>query len=368
MKEIKNIGFFGFGLIGGSIARLLHAQNPNYHIFAYDRHPDYTNPGILAAIEDGVLSCVEKDIHAFADADLIFLCAPVERNIDALSILKPIISTDCILTDVGSSKNDITQAAVSLGLSKQFIGGHPMAGSDQTGYANSSLDLLENAYYILTPTSDTPDELTSYMECLVKSFRALCVVIDSKEHDHITAAISHVPHLIAAALVNLVHDSDDENERMRMLAAGGFKDITRIAASSPDMWQSICMSNRDSIADTLDQYIASLLEISAAVKAKDSNYLFTLFQDAGNYRSSIPNGKGMLNRIYEIFVDISDEPGAIATIAAMLGSNAISIKNIGIIHNREFEQGVLRIEFNDEEALSRAKQILSFRNYNIYER
>ncbi|MDE7327075.1 MAG: prephenate dehydrogenase [Lachnospiraceae bacterium] len=368
MKEIKSIGFIGFGLIGGSIARLLRAQDATLDLFAYDYHKNTPAPGLLLAQSEGVLSRITGELSSFSEADLVFLCAPVSKNIEYLSALKGIIHKDCILTDVGSVKGDITKAAEQLGLSPQFIGGHPMAGSEQTGYANSSTMLLENAYYILTPSKDTKDPVTEYMVRLVEGFHAIPVVLDAKKHDVLTAAVSHLPHIIAAQLVNLVRTSDDEKEQMRMLAAGGFKDITRIASSSPAMWQSICLSNAGSIKEMLDRYIASLLEVSDAFSQGDAKYFYRIFEQAGTYRASIPNARGMLNRFFEIFIDISDEAGAIATIATLLGANGISIKNIGIIHNREFEQGVLRIEFYEEDTLLRAKRLLAAHNYTLYER
>ncbi|MCI8644043.1 MAG: prephenate dehydrogenase [Lachnospiraceae bacterium] len=368
MKEIKSIGFIGFGLIGGSIARLLRTKDSSLDLFAYDYHKNAPAPGLVLARSEGVLSRITGELSSFSEADLVFLCAPVSKNIEYLSALKGIIREDCILTDVGSVKGDIAQAADNLGLSRQFIGGHPMAGSEQTGYANSSTMLLENAYYILTPTKYTPDKVTEYMVRLVEDFHAIPVVLDAGKHDALTAAVSHLPHIIAAQLVNLVRTSDDEKEQMRMLAAGGFKDITRIASSSPAMWQAICMSNPVSIKEILDRYIASLKEVSDAIARRDADYFYRIFEEAGTYRASIPNAKGMLNRFFEIFIDISDEAGAIATIATLLGANGISIKNIGIIHNREFEQGVLRIEFYEEDALLKGKRLLSAHNYTLYER
>ncbi|MDE6873581.1 MAG: prephenate dehydrogenase [Lachnospiraceae bacterium] len=368
MKEIKSIGFIGFGLIGGSIARLLRARDASLDLFAYDYHRDTPAPGLLLALSEGVLDRITNELSSFAGADLIFLCAPVSKNIEYLAALKEVIPGDCILTDVGSVKGNIEEAALRLGLSRQFIGGHPMAGSEQTGYANSSTLLLENAYYILTPTADTPAWVRDYMVQLVESFHAIPVVLGAKRHDTLTAAVSHLPHIIAAQLVNLVRNSDDELEQMRMLAAGGFKDITRIASSSPAMWQAVCLSNADSIGEILTRYIDSLKEVRNAVTARDADYFYRIFEDAGTYRASIPNGKGLLNRFYEIFIDISDEAGAIATIATLLGANGISIKNIGIIHNREFEQGVLRIEFYEEEALKKGKRLLAGHNYTLYER
>ncbi len=367
------IGFIGLGLIGGSIAKALSKikqtspEQPLYEIIAYDTDANISQ--LQKALSDNVIDLISHNFEVdFQNCDIIFLCAPVHINVGYLTRLQSIISDRCIITDVGSVKTLMHEKVKELGLSHQFIGGHPMAGSERSGYENSSERLLENAYYILTPTSEVSNENIQRLTQFVTTIKAIPLLLDYKEHDQITAAISHIPHIIAALLVNLVKDSDDEAEKMRMLAAGGFKDITRIASSSPTMWQSICLSNSDSIIEQLRNFQASIQNVIQAIKTKDSDYIYRTFDDAGTYRSSIPNNKGLLNRFFELFLDISDEPGAIAIIATVLGSNGISIKNIGIIHNREFEDGVLRIELYEEEALNKALRILKAHNYTICER
>ncbi len=369
MSDIR-IGFIGFGLIGGSIARALKKLNPDYYLIAYDYHQNKPSDDLAAALKDQILDQVtNKLMNGFSECDLVFLCAPVLSNIEYLKQLKPILKPNCILTDVGSVKSNIHEAVRALELEAQFIGGHPMTGSEKTGYTNSYALLLENAYYILTPTDKTPKHMTETMYELVKRMGSLPIILDAGEHDKITATISHVPHIIAAQLVNLVRESDDEEEKMRALAAGGFKDITRIASSSPIMWQNICLTNTDEIKKCLDTYIEALRVASEALSRRDGDFLYQMFDTAGEYRSAIPNKSiGMLKKLFEVYLDIVDEAGAIATIATLLASNQISIKNIGIIHNREFEEGVLRIEFYDEEAQQKATVLLGRYNYRIYER
>lgn len=369
MKETI-VGFIGFGLIGGSIARKLKELNPKNKLIAYNHKTDSISSGLEEAVNDNVLDFITKDLKRdFACCNLIFLCGPVLSNITYLSVLKDIVMTDCLITDVGSVKSNIHEAANLLGLKQQFIGGHPMTGSEKTGYRNSSSMLLENAYYILTPTEETSDKDLSFLCGLVKELGAIPLVLDYNEHDDITAAISHVPHIIAAALVNMVKDSDDVQNKMRTLAAGGFKDITRIASSSATMWQNICLTNTTSIRQFLNRYIKSLQEIDHSLEALDENHLYDLFNSASEYRDSITgSANGFIKNIYEIYLDIIDETGAIATIATLLATNLISIKNIGIIHNREFEQGVLRIEFYNEEARINASNILKKYRYIVYER
>lgn len=369
-KSKFKIGFIGFGLIGGSIAHAFKKINKDYYLFAYDYHKDTPSADLKAALLDGVLDSITTSLHEhFPDCDLLFLCAPVLSNIKYLTDLKPLLKRTCILTDVGSVKSNIHKAVEELGLEAQFIGGHPMTGSEKTGYSNSYALLLENAYYILTPTSKTPEPMFATLYSLVEKMGSIPIVLEPFEHDKITAAISHVPHIIAAQLVNLVRESDDDTEKMRALAAGGFKDITRIASSSPIMWQNICLTNSSDIKQLLDKYIASLQDASNALLELNEDYLFQMFDTAGEYRSAIPKKSiGLMKKMFEVYLDIMDEAGAIATIATLLASNQISIKNIGIIHNREFEEGVLRIEFYDEQAQIKASSLLTRYNYKIYER
>jgi len=364
--SLNKIGFIGLGLIGGSIAKKLRILHPSLTIIATAGHIET----IKEAYEKNLISnqtfCRMED---FADCDYIFLCTPVQRNIEYLRKLKDVISPDCIITDVGSVKTEIHKEVISLQLEKNFIGGHPMAGSEKTGLSSASDSLLENAYYIITPTAETsPETLTEFTE-LVSSLDAIPLVLDYELHDYATAAISHLPHIIAYSLVNLIKESDDEGETMKTIAAGGFKDITRIASSSPVMWENICLSNREQILKLIDAYIEMLLKTRKDIENKDEQALIDSFSSAKDYRDSITiRQKGALKNVYELYLDLLDEAGGIATVATLLADNHLSIKNIGIIHNREFEDGVLRLELYDAEALKAAVELLKKHHYTIYER
>lgn len=357
-------GFIGLGLIGGSIARAIKENIPGSRIVAYDINQD----ALTLAVKDGVVDLAATGINRdFQDCDYLFLCAPVQKNDDFLEQIKLILSPDCILTDVGSVKGDIHNAIVEAGLEKQFIGGHPMSGSERTGYVNSKALLLQNAYYILSPTAQVPQEAVEAYSDLVKTMGAIPLVLSADTHDYVTAAVSHLPHVIAASLVNLVHDNDSEDGLMKMIAAGGFKDITRIASSSAVMWQEICMTNTDNILILLDKYIESLSHIRGQLSDRDAAAMYDLFEDAKIYRDSfIDASSGPIKRSYSITVDIADEPGALASIATILALNNISIKNIGIVHNREYEGGVLKIEFYAEESIQKAIHLLNTRGYTTY--
>ncbi len=364
MNNDFTCGFIGLGLIGGSIARALRKFYPDSHLLAYD----INQAALDAAVSDGVIDTPLSHIgNEFSKCNYIFLCAPVSENDNNLVKIKEFISKNCLLTDVGSVKADIHRHIEENGLTSQFIGGHPMAGSERTGYLNSKALLLENTYYVLTPNPDVDSEVINSFKELIASLGAIPLVLSCSQHDYVTAAISHLPHVVAASLVNLIKQSDSTDGTMKMIAAGGFKDITRIASSSPTMWQQICLTNKKNIALLLENYISSLNQIKNKIDCSDSDQLYNFFDEARGYRDSfIDAGSGPIKKVYSINIDIADEPGALAAIATILALHQISIKNIGIVHNREQEDGVLKVEFYHEESIARASEILSAKGYIIY--
>ncbi len=361
--DAKKIGFFGLGLIGGTIARNLKEHHPEIQLIATSSRKST----IEEAYNEQVISNQDLlPVTAFADCDYIFLCAPVSTNIAYLEELKPVLNDHCIITDVGSVKGTTHKAIQKLGLSKQFIGGHPMAGSEKTGFANSHLYLFENAYYILTPEPEVPAEKVEEMKEFVKETGAVPMLLSYEEHDLATASISHLPHIISGGLVHFVKDHDNEKHTMKTIAAGGFRDITRISSSSPVMLENFCFENRENLLHLLEDYQAILNRAKALLESKDREALLQFFQEAKDYRDSLTVGRtGNIMPLFELYLDLIDKEGQIADITTLLAKHHVNIKNIGILHNREFEQGVLHIEFYEEKALKTATEILA-ENYTIY--
>ena len=357
------IGFIGFGLIGGSIAKGLKRACPEIKIMAYMRTRSKLEQAKQDKIVDVILDGIDETLNS---CDLIFLCTPVEYNAQYLSAVRPYLKSGAVITDVGSTKTDIHREVASLGMESCFIGGHPMAGSEKTGYENATDRLLENAYYIITPTSESKEEDTRRLVTIAELIGAIPIVLDYREHDRIVAAISHLPHIVASSLVNLVKDSDNREELMKRLAAGGFKDITRIASASPEMWEQICMTNTENIVAMLEAYIGSLQEILGQLKVQDKQAVYRLFDTSKTYRNSISeSSKGSVAPEYSFTVDVADEPGAISTLSVILSARGISISNIGINHNREHGEGALKIVFYDEESRNNAwTQLLKY-NYKL---
>lgn len=356
-------GFIGLGLIGGSIARALKDSGEDIRTVAYDTDRE----SLTQAYRDGTVDVLLSEIGpGFSSCDYVFLCASVEANAENAGKVGPFLSWDAVLTDVGSVKTGMHRRMEELGLGDRFIGGHPMAGSERTGYRNSKSKLLQNAYYIITVYPGTDGDRLEGYRGLVRTMGAIPLVMGYEHHDAVTAAVSHVPHVISASLVNLVRASDSPEGEMRMIAAGGFKDITRISSSSPDMWRNICLDNAGNISGLLGEYISSLQDVRKAIDSGDGDGIRMFFDTARRYRDTFADASsGPIKTDNSIHVEIPDETGALAVVMTMLAAGGIDVKNVGIVHNREFETGSLRVELHDETDVGKAERILSGHGYQV---
>ncbi len=364
-----NIGIIGLGLLGGSLAKAFKKENaPNSYIIATDTCPDT----LKKARKEGIIDQRASGIDAsFASCAVIFVCTPVAYIPEVVKKLIPHVSKDCIITDVGSTKYDIIQEVQHILKDRlspaYFIGGHPMAGSEASGYESSKAHLFQNAYYIITPSGDTPDFIVFILKKLVERIGAIPMIISPSYHDFATASISHVPHVIASGLVHLIKASDGDKNLLHTLAAGGFKDITRIASSNPDLWHDICISNKGQILKMLKRYITILEDASRAIEHDDSDWIYNYFNDAKSYRDTFTtHSPGLLTKTYTLFVDIQDNPGMIAKVATLLSNNDINIKNIGIVNHREIHGGVLQIAFEKKSYMIDSMQLLSRNDYRAF--
>ena len=244
----SKIGIVGLGLIGGSLAKAFRNRTSVKTIVAYNRHEDV----LIEAKKQCIIDEYATEItNIFSNCDIIFICTPVQNIIEYAVKLIPFVSKNCIISDVGSTKWELYQKMKQYTDKFMYIGGHPMTGSERFRYNASKEHLFENAYYIITPDETIPKQTIHDFSELIRSIGAIVVTLSPKEHDYVVASISHVPHIIASALVHNVKNLDTPNQYMHLLAAGGFKDITRIASSSPDMWKGICMENKEQILNVL---------------------------------------------------------------------------------------------------------------------
>lgn len=361
-----NIGIIGLGLIGGSIAKAIKCHK-GYSIKSFNR----SRPSLELALKDKVIDeGSTEDLTIFSDSDIIFICTPVDLIPSYVEKLIPIIKENCIITDVGSTKGSIYREMLKFGDTIKYIGGHPMAGSEQTSYKAAKPFLLDNAYYVLTPSPYVKEEQVNKFKELVELMGAVPIVVDPAEHDYTVAAISHVPHVIAAALVNTVKSLDGEKRLMHALAAGGFKDITRIASSSPEVWSSICFDNKEYILKIIDSFKNQLDVFSKAIsESTASPSLDESFTLARDYRNSFSTKKASSYATsFELYVDTVDKPGIIACVATILSFNGINIKSMGVINNREYADGILQLVLESKEDKEKSHRLLAQMNYTVYDK
>lgn len=362
-----NILIVGLGLIGGSLALAIKKQHPEVRIYGYDVNTnELTTAKSLHVIDEEAISLRE----GAEIADVIILSTPVLQMEKVMKQLSQIeLKNDVIITDTGSTKSGVMKLAEQLWKNKNvtFIGGHPMAGSHKSGVESAKAHLFENAYYVLTPSDHSliqVDELKQWLRGTNSKF----LVLETEEHDYVTGVISHLPHIIASGLVNLVRKEYERNPLINMLAAGGFRDITRIASSSPEMWKDIVFQNRSNLLRLLDNWTAEIEKFKQVLDRGDDLAISHFFEDAKEYRDSLPvRSNGAIPAYYDLYVDVLDVPGEIAKVTTLLAEDGISIINLHIMENRKGLLGVLQISFSKNGDRIRAQELLTYHDYKTYE-
>ncbi|WP_408008834.1 prephenate dehydrogenase [Pseudalkalibacillus sp. A8] len=361
----RRVLLIGVGLIGGSLALSIKKEH-DVQIIGYD--PNEENCKLAKSLE--VIDDHSSDLQGEAEqADLIILAAPVEETIKLLDDFKDYqFKQNVIITDVGSTKVHIVRKAEQLyDRGVTFIGGHPMAGSHKSGVGSAKLHLFENAFYVLTIFPKTPVEQVDALKDWFKGTKANFQIMEPEEHDLITGIISHFPHVMAASLVRQVKSHAHRNEHVTRLAAGGFRDITRIASSSPSMWRDIVRHNRQTLLSLLDEWEKEMEGVKRLVARGDSEEIYDYFVSAKKYRDSMPTGsKGAILAFHDLYIDVADHVGVISDVTTILAEEEISITNIRIIEAREDVYGVLRLSFHSDEDRQQAKACLERHQYQTY--
>lgn len=362
----RRVLIIGVGLIGGSIALAIKKEHPDSYIIGYDLKEENCR---LAEKMNIIDKCADSFEREAISSDLIILACPVEEVEQKIFQLAEMpLKPEAIITDVGSTKAKIMEkSAVLREKGIVFIGGHPMAGSHKSGAGSAREHLFENAFYILTPTSDIEEIKISELKNWLKGTGANFVVMEPEEHDRVTGVVSHLPHLIAASIVRQVENHAGKNEQVRWLAAGGFRDITRIASSSPAMWRDIVKHNQSSLLSLIDEWIEEMQFVKTLVEESDKNKLYNYFANAKKYRDSLPvRARGAIDAFYDLYVDILDKPGVISQVTTLLADERISLTNIRILEAREDVFGVLRLSFQTEEDRDKANKCLKQNDFGTY--
>ena len=355
----KTIYIAGLGLIGASMALGIRRDHPEYKILGYNR--SQTSRDI--ALERGMIDRATDDFASFAPlADVIILTLPIKQTIVFIQELAGLnLKEGVIISDAGSTKSDIVDAAEQYlaGKPVRFVGAHPMAGSHKTGAASADVNLFENAYYIFTPSDLTSPDTLDEMKALLSGLHARFIEIDAKEHDRVTSQISHFPHILASGLMEQTAVYAREHEMTRRFAAGGFRDMTRIAESEPGMWTSILLSNREAIIERIEDFKERLDGIGQAISKGEEEQIWNFFNQAREQRQAMEiHKRGGVDSSYDLYVDVPDEEDVILRILELL--RGTSLVNIHINEeNREDIHGILQISFKNAQDLERAEHLIT---------
>ncbi|HFI0579294.1 TPA: prephenate dehydrogenase [Streptococcus suis] len=356
----KTILIVGLGLIGSSLALCIRKQHPDYHILGFEPNP----ASAQVALERRMVDYLSDDLVALASqADVIVLCVPIQVSLELIEELSHMnLKEGVLITDAGSTKSAIVTAAEKFLLPRNinFIGGHPKAGSHKSGAAAADIHLFENAYFIMTPCQATKADAVPRLTDLLSGTGARFVQIDAEEHDRVTSQISHFPHVLASSLMNQAGDYAQNHPFTNNFAAGGFRDMTRIAESEPGMWTSILMTNPEAILDRIAEFQDRLNQVSTVLKSGDREAIWEFFERGRQTRKAMEiHKRAGVDSFYDLFLSVPDEEDTILKVLEVL--RGISIVNIRINEeNREDIHGILQITFknkvNLEEAAHRLRE------------
>ena len=341
----------GTGLVGGSVGLAL--RRTGITVRGYDRDAER----LARALDRGVLDEATDSIEAAAaDADVVFVAVPVGATADA--VIAALDAGAHVVTDVGSVKAPVVAAieAARPELAARYVGGHPMAGSEQDGLEGADADLVVGATWVLTPTDRTDATAFAVVRALLGRLGAEVFAISPSDHDALVAVVSHVPQLAATTLMDVAAARGSSHALLLRLAAGGFRDMTRIAAGHPGIWPDICVANRDAIVAALDEYVGALSRVRALVEGGDREGLLEVLERARTARRSLPSGVPADAALVELRVPIPDRPGSLADVTTLAGTLGINIADIEIAHSVEGGGGVLvlLIEASGAEAFAAA--------------
>ena len=365
--EKKTVYIAGLGLIGASLALGIRRDHPDYEILGYNRSPESRQ----IALDRGMVDRATDDFAALAPlADVIILAVPIKQTIAFLEILADLeLKEDVIITDAGSTKAEIVAAGERYLQDRpvRFVGGHPMAGSHKTGAASADVNLFENAYYIFTPSSLTREGTLTEMKDLLSGLHARFIEIDAAEHDRVTSQVSHFPHILASSLMEQAGLYSREHELTQSFAAGGFRDMTRIAESEPGMWTSILLTNPAAILERIEDFKSRLDQVAADIEAGNEEAIWRFFDQGRQIRKSMEiHKRAGVDSFYDIFINVPDEEDAILGILELL--RGTSVVNIRINEeNREDINGILQITFKNREDLEKSATIIRENtNYQVF--
>jgi prephenate dehydrogenase len=350
------VAIIGVGLIGGSLGLALLERGLAREVTGAGSRRE----NLQLALEMGAINRIAASPAEAADsAELVVIATPVSATIPVLHEIKPFLAPGAVVTDVGSTKSAVVfEAEKILPGGGDFLGGHPKVGCEQNGVRGADPYLFENAFYIITPTGGTRPEDAARVREMALGVGARVIEMDPASHDLAVAAVSHLPHLLAAALVNTVAGLPC-SAQMLPLAAGGFRDVTRIAAGSPVMWRDIFKTNKRYLREMTRAFRSVLDRFEGAIEDEDDGAMMAELSRARETRLGLPaRTKGYLPCLFEVVFTVPDRPGVIAWFSSHLAEAGININDIEILRVREGQEGTIRLGFGTEGEQKEAARLL----------
>lgn len=328
MTEPVQVLICGLGLIGGSLALAIKKNYPTTKVTGYDINPNVLQQAQAAGAVDASVSDLNNLKNEF---DFVFIAVPISQILPVLKAVSKKLTNKTVISDVGSTKTTIVKQAEVAFPDINFIGGHPLAGSEQQGFMAASSDLFLDAVYVLTPTEKTQPEAFSRLHRFLSGIGAKVMSLAPEQHDEIVAATSHLPHLAAFALVNTVSAASKDVFDIFAFTARGFKDATRIAASNPKLWAEICLENREAVKKQLLAFSNSLKKVLSLLEQEDEEALLQYFSSARQFRLALGLAPGKAHLIW-LEIPVEDKPGTVTELTYVFGKYGLNIEDIQLVH------------------------------------
>lgn len=355
------VAIIGCGALGGSLA-LAAARVPGVErVVLFDRSPEVRR----RAAARGMGDVVDSAGDAAADADLVILAVPLEAVASVAAEAWVRMDTQAVLTDIASVKSNLVLELEGIRHDidqelAEFIGGHPMAGSERSGLAAADGTMFQGATYVLTPTADVSADAFNRLAGFIRGLGARVLAVDPGTHDRVVALISHLPQILASSLMSVVADAARDDPGVLAAAGGGFRDVTRVAGSDADLWAGILYENREAVGDALGRFGIALRRFEAAVSSGDRTALTDLLAAGRDARARIP-GKEVVAEVVDLVIPVEDRPGSLAAVTTALGAAGINIEDLGMRHAGG--RGALIVSVAGRSAAARARSVLEGRGY-----
>jgi prephenate dehydrogenase len=358
-SPIVRVAVIGTGLIGTSVA--LAARRAGADVVGWDLDGDV----LAGAAASGGLTAATSATEAVRGADLVVIATPI-RAVPAAVVSALADAPAAIVTDAASVKTrvlaDVRAAAPAADLAR-FVPGHPMGGSERSGPEHAAASVVDGIVWVLAPGPETDPAAAARVSAWVEAIGARPVVMQPERHDRLVAVVSHLPQVASTTLMGTAADREAGEADTLLLAAGGFRDLTRLAASRASLWSEILVANREEVATAIDRFVERLRSLRDRIAAGDAAAVGSTFEEAKRARLGLAAKPTVRAGVAVWQVEIPDEPGALARITAVLGEGAVNIEDLQIVHSPEGGRGTVHLTVAAETAGS-AADVLSRAGYD----